>query len=316
MKKEQIIVLGANGQIGTVLTEELRKVYGTNNVLATDLQKHPVQEGLFEQLDILNAQRLNEVVENRQITQIYHLAAILSARGEQNPKWAWDINMTGLFNVLEVAKNYNCKVFFPSSIAVFGSEAPKENTPQHAVLQPKTVYGISKVAGEHWCNYYHEKYNVDVRSVRYPGIIGYQSMPGGGTTDYAVEIYHKALQGEVFQCFLSAETKLPMMYMPDAIRATLELMAAPAEQIKVRTSYNIAGMSFTPDEVYKAIQQQVPDFQITYAPDFRQAIADSWPYSIDDSPAREDWHWQPEYDLESMTKDMLVHLGEKYTVGS
>lgn len=312
MKKEQIIVLGANGQIGTVLTEELRKMYGDNNVLATDIQKHPIQEGLFEQLDILNAQRLNEVVENRQITQIYHLAAILSARGEQNPKWAWDINMTGLFNVLEVAKNYNCKVFFPSSIAVFGSKAPKENTPQHAVLQPKTVYGISKVAGEHWCNYYHEKYNVDVRSVRYPGIIGYQSMPGGGTTDYAVEIYHKALQGEVFQCFLSADTKLPMMYMPDAIRATLELMAAPAEQIKVRMSYNIAGTSFTPQEVYEAIKQQVPDFQITYEPDFRQAIADSWPYSIDDSPAREDWNWQPEYDLEGMTRDMLVHLGERY----
>lgn len=312
MKKEQIIVLGANGQIGTVLTEELRKVYGVENVLATDLQKHPIQEGLFEQLDILNAQRLNEVVENRQITQIYHLAAILSARGEQNPKWAWDINMTGLFNVLEVAKNYNCKVFFPSSIAVFGSEAPKANTPQHAVLQPKTVYGISKVAGEHWCNYYHEKYNVDVRSVRYPGIIGYQSMPGGGTTDYAVEIYHKALQGEAFQCFLSADTMLPMMYMPDAIRATLELMAAPAEQIKVRTSYNIAGMSFDPQEVYDAIKRQIPDFQITYEPDFRQAIADSWPHSIDDSHAREDWHWQPEYDLQSMTRDMLAHLGERY----
>ncbi|MDX1939790.1 MAG: NAD-dependent epimerase/dehydratase family protein [Saprospiraceae bacterium] len=312
MIKEQIIVLGANGQIGTVLTEELRKVYGKNNVLATDIQKQAIHEGPFEQLDILNSQRLDEVVEKRKITQIYHLAAILSARGEQNPKWAWDINMTGLFNVLEVAKNYNCKVFFPSSIAVFGSEAPKENTPQHAVLQPKTVYGISKVAGEHWCNYYHEKYNVDVRSVRYPGIIGYQSMPGGGTTDYAVEIYHKALQGEVFQCFLSADTMLPMMYMPDAIRATLEIMAAPAEQIKVRTSYNIAGMSFDPKEVYEAIKQQVPDFHITYEPDFRQAIADSWPHSIDDSPAHEDWHWQPEYDLESMTKDMLEHLGEKY----
>lgn len=312
MKKEQIIVLGANGQIGTVLTEELRKMYGSDQVLATDLQKHPVQEGLFEQLDILNAQRLHEVIENRHVTQIYHLAAILSARGEQNPKWAWDINMTGLFNVLEAAKIYNCRVFFPSSIAVFGSEAPKENTPQHAVLQPKTVYGISKVAGEHWCNYYYEKYNVDVRSVRYPGIIGYQSMPGGGTTDYAVEIYHKALQGELFECFLTADTKLPMLYMPDAIRATLELMAAPAEQIKVRTSYNIAGMSFDPKTIYKAIQQEIPDFQITYQPDFRQAIADSWPYSIDDTQARQDWGWQPEYDLESMTRDMLIHLGEKY----
>ncbi len=312
MKKEQIIVLGANGQIGTVLTEELRKMYGSDQVLATDLQKHSVQEGLFEQLDILNAQRLYEVIENRGVTQIYHLAAILSARGEQNPKWAWDINMTGLFNVLEAAKIYNCRVFFPSSIAVFGSEAPKENTPQHAVLQPKTVYGISKVAGEHWCNYYYEKYNVDVRSVRYPGIIGYQSMPGGGTTDYAVEIYHKALQGEVFECFLTADTKLPMLYMPDAIRATLELMAAPTEQIKVRTSYNIAGMSFDPKTIYKAIQKEIPNFQITYQPDFRQAIADSWPFSIDDTQARQDWGWQPEYDLDNMTTDMLVHLRERY----
>lgn len=312
MKKEQIIVLGANGQIGTVLTEELRKMYGSDQVLATDLQKHSVQEGLFEQLDILNAQRLYEVIENRGVTQIYHLAAILSARGEQNPKWAWDINMTGLFNVLEAAKIYNCRVFFPSSIAVFGSEAPKVNTPQHAVLQPKTVYGISKVAGEHWCNYYYEKYNVDVRSVRYPGIIGYQSMPGGGTTDYAVEIYHKALQGEVFECFLTADTKLPMLYMPDAIRATLELMAAPAEQIKVRTSYNIAGMSFDPKTIYKAIQQEIPNFQITYQPDFRQAIADSWPFSIDDTQARQDWGWQPEYDLDNMTRDMLAHLEERY----
>ncbi len=312
MKNEQIIVLGANGQIGTVLTEELRKIYNVGNVLATDIQKHTTHEGPFEQLDILNAQRLDEVVGKRKITQIYHLAAILSARGEQNPKWAWDINMTGLFNVLETAKTHRCQVFFPSSIAVFGSEAPKENTPQHAVLQPKTVYGISKVAGEHWCNYYHEKYDVDVRSVRYPGIIGYQSMPGGGTTDYAVEIYHKALQHEVFQCFLSAKTKLPMMYMPDAIRATLEIMTASAEQVKVRTSYNIAGMSFDPQAIYEAIKLQVPDFQIVYEPDFRQAIADSWPHSIDDSPAREDWGWQPEYDLESMTKDMLMHLEGRY----
>jgi nucleoside-diphosphate-sugar epimerase len=314
--QEQIIVLGANGQIGTVLTEELRNHYGSENVLATDLQKHPIQSGLFEQLDILNAQRLNEVVENRCITQIYHLAAILSARGEQNPKWAWDINMTGLFNVLEVAKNHHCRVFFPSSIAVFGSEAPKENTPQHAVLQPKTVYGISKVAGEHWCDYYHDKYGVDVRSVRYPGIIGYQSMPGGGTTDYAVEIYHKALQGETYECFLRADTMLPMMYMPDAIRATLELMAAPAERIRVRTSYNIRGMSFDPKTIYEAIKKEIPDFQITYEPDFRQAIADSWSYSIDDRQAREDWGWQPAYDLEGMTQEMLERLGERYKVGS
>ncbi len=312
MTNEQIIVLGANGQIGTVLTEELRRIYGVGNVLATDIQKHAIHEGPFEQLDILNAQRLDEVIEKRKITQIYHLAAILSARGEQNPKWAWDINMTGLFNVLESAKTHGCRVFFPSSIAVFGSEAPKDNTPQHAVLQPKTVYGISKVAGEHWCNYYHEKYNVDVRSVRYPGIIGYQSMPGGGTTDYAVDIYHKALQGEVYECFLTADTCLPMMYMPDAIRATLELMAAPAEQIKVRTSYNISGMSFDPQTIYETIRKEIPDFQITYKPDFRQNIAESWPHSIDDSPACEHWNWQPAYDLESMTRDMLAHLAERY----
>lgn len=312
MKNEQILVLGANGQIGTVLTEELRKMYGVQNVLSTDIQKQAIHQGPFEQLDILNSQRLDEVIAKRKITQIYHLAAILSARGEKNPKWAWDINMTGLFNVLESAKTHSCRVFFPSSIAVFGSEAPKENTPQHAVLQPKTVYGISKVAGEHWCNYYHEKYDVDVRSVRYPGIIGHQSMPGGGTTDYAVDIYHKALQGEVFECFLTADMKLPMMYMPDAIRATLEIMAAPAEQIKVRTSYNIAGTSFDPQEIYEAIKKQIPDFQIIYKPDFRQAIAESWPASIDDAQARKDWGWQPEYNLESMTKDMLAHLAERY----
>ncbi len=308
MNKEQILVLGANGQIGTVLTAELRKLYGNDNVLATDIQKVALHNGPFEQLDILNAQRLEEVVRKRRITQIYHLAAILSARGEQNPKWAWDINMTGLFNVLETAKTHNCRVFFPSSIAVFGAQAPANDTPQHAVLQPSTVYGISKVAGELWCKYYFDKYGVDVRSVRYPGIIGYQSLPGGGTTDYAVDIFHKALQGHVFECFLSADTCLPMMYMPDAIRATLELMAAPTAHVTIRTSYNITGTSFTPADIYAAIQTYMPDFQIIYKPDFRQAIAESWPQSVDDTEARRDWGWQPEYDLKRMTQDMLDNL--------
>ncbi|HMO38314.1 MAG TPA: NAD-dependent epimerase/dehydratase family protein [Saprospiraceae bacterium] len=312
MKKENILVIGANGQIGTVLTETLRAHFGDTRVLATDLHAPEQASGWFETLDVLDGERLNDLVAKHQIQDIYHLAAILSAKGEQNPKWAWDINMQGLFQVLEVAKMHHCRIFFPSSIAVFGGESPKYKTPQHAVLQPQTVYGISKVAGEHWCNYYHQKYQLDTRSVRYPGIIGYQSLPGGGTTDYAVDIYHKAVQGLPFECFLKADTTLPMMYMNDAIRATIELMQAPAEQVKIRTSYNIASMSFTPSEIADSIRKQIPDFQISYQPDFRQAIAESWPASIDDSAARNDWHWHPAYDLDQMTQEMLWHLQEYY----
>jgi len=312
MKKEHILVIGANGQIGTVLTEALRERYSDDQVIATDIKAPEESKGRFETLDVLDAEALHQIIKKNNIQQIYHLAAILSAKGEQNPKWAWEINMSGLFHVLEAAKEHGCRIFFPSSIAVFGGESPKEHTPQHAVLQPQFVYGISKVAGEHWCNYYFNKYGVDARSVRYPGIISYQSLPGGGTTDYAVDIYHKAVQGEAYECFLAADTPLPMMYMPDAVRATLDIMHASAKQVKLRIGYNIAAMSFTPKEIYEAIRQEVPDFQISYKPDFRQSIADSWPASIDDSAARADWGWQPEYDLDKMTKDMLTHLAERY----
>jgi nucleoside-diphosphate-sugar epimerase len=309
MKQSRILITGAGGQIGTVLTDALRQAYGADNVVATDLRDLGPQAGPVAVLDALDGNALAELVGKWEITQIYHLAAILSATGEKNPLWAWDINMRSLFHVLETARATGVqKVYYPSSIAVFGREAEKFNTPQHEVLIPETVYGISKVAGENWANYYFRRYGLDVRSLRYPGIIGYQSLPGGGTTDYAVDIYHYAVRGEAFTCFLNADTALPMLYMPDAIRATLELMEAPAEKISIRTSYNLAGMSFTPAEIAASIQKQVPGFQIQYAPDFRQAIADSWPASIDDSAARHDWGWKPEYDLDAMTGDMLKHL--------
>ena len=309
MKKTSVLIIGAGGQIGSVLTEALRAVHGSDQVVATDLRELPAQDGPTATLDALDREALGALVDQYQTTQIYHLAAILSATGEKDPMWAWDINMRSLFNVLEVAREKALdKVYYPSSIAVFGREALSENTPQHGVLIPETVYGISKVAGENWANYYFRRYGVDVRSVRYPGIIGYQSMPGGGTTDYAVDIYHHAAQGKPFTCFLSENTRLPMLYMDDAIRGTIELMEAPAEKIKIRTSYNLAGMSFTPAEIAASIQKEIPDFQISYEPDFRQAIADSWPGSIDDSHARADWGWKPAFDLDAMTRDMLAHL--------
>jgi len=307
------MLTGAGGQIGVVLTDALRKAYGPDNVVATDLRALGEQAGPTEILDALDGPALDAMIEKWRITQIYHLAAILSATGEKDPMWAWNINMSGLFNVLETARKHKLdKVYYPSSIAVFGREADGNCTPQHEVLIPETVYGISKVAGENWANYYFRRYGLDVRSLRYPGIIGYQSMPGGGTTDYAVDIYHYAVQHKPYECFLRADTRLPMCYMSDAIRATLELMEAPADKLSVRTSYNLAGMSFTPAEIAASIQREIPDFQITYKPDFRQAIADSWPGAIDDSAARADWGWQPEYDLDRMTKDMLLHLKEQY----
>lgn len=309
MKKDHILLTGAGGQIGSVLTEALRDVHGADYVIATDLRPLSDQNGPTEVLDVTNGEALEAIVTKWRIKQIYHLAAILSATGEKNPLWAWDINMKTLFNVLEVARQRKLhKVYFPSSIAVFGREAAHSKTPQYEVLIPETVYGISKVAGENWCNYYYRRYGLDVRSLRYPGIIGYQSMPGGGTTDYAVEIYHAAVKGETYSCFLSAHTKLPMLYMPDAIRGTLELMEAPANRISVRTSYNLAGMTFSPQEAAASIQKIKPDFKITYKPDFRQAIADSWPQSIDDRAARKDWDWKPEYDLDAMSKDMIENL--------
>lgn len=308
MQAETVLVIGANGQIGTVLAQALRGVYGENNVIAGDLRPPAEDHGLFEILDVLDGARLLDIVQRYKVSQIYHLAAILSAKGEQDPKRAWEINMSSLFNVLEIAKDYKLRVFFPSSIAVYGAHTPRENTPQFTIREPSTVYGISKVAGENWCNYYYMRYGLDVRSIRYPGIIGYQSLPGGGTTDYAVDIYHKAVLGQPFECFLSADTMLPMLYMDDAIRATLELMFTDPDKIQVRTSYNLAGMSFSPAEIAASIQKHIPDFSISYKPDFRQAIADSWPQSIDDSKAREEWGWKPKFDLERMTVDMLMHL--------
>jgi threonine 3-dehydrogenase len=313
MKKENILLIGAGGQIGAVLTEALRDVYGAGHVIASDVRALGEQSGPTEVLNALDGKALEAIIHKRRIHQIYHLAAVLSATGEKDPMRAWDINMTSLFNVLEISRQRSIrKVYFPSSIAVFGREASHRQTPQYEVLIPETVYGISKVAGENWCNYYYRRYGLDVRSLRYPGIIGHQSMPGGGTTDYAVEIYHDAVRGRPYECFLSAHTRLPMMYMADAIRATIELMEAPANRISVRTSYNLAGTSFTPAEVAKSIRRELPDFKIVYKPDFRQAIADSWPQTIDDRAAREDWGWKPEYDLDAMTKDMLQHLAEKY----
>ena len=312
-RNEKILVTGATGQIGTVLTEALREAYGHDNVLATDIKKPEHHTGLFEMLDILNTQRITEIVDDYQITTIYHLAAILSASGEWNPQKTWNVNMNGLLSILELARAQGIqKVFFPSTIAVFGTTTPRINTPQHTVMTPATVYGISKASGELWCKYYHDRFGLDVRSVRYPGIISYQSMPGGGTTDYAVDIFHQAILHGKYTCFLEADTRLPMMYMEDSIRATLELMAAPSDQIKERTSYNLAAMSFTPAELAAAIQKHMPEFTIDYTPDQRQAIAASWTESIDDSAARRDWGWKHHFDLDTMTTEMLQQLRKKY----
>jgi len=315
MGKQKILVVGANGQIGSVLTEALKKEFGNEQVISSDIRQPKSCEGVFEQLNILDAPRLNAIIDQYGITQIYHLAAILSAKGEANPLKTWDINITGLFVVLEAARRKKLKkVFFPSSIAVFGKNTPRKHTPQQTILNPSTVYGMTKVAGEQWCHYYFQRYGVDVRSLRYPGVIGYQSLAGGGTTDYAVDFFHKAVQGLTFHCYLKKDTRLPMIYMEDAIRATIEQMEAPAEKISIRTSYNIAGMSFTPSELTESIRSILPDFRISFEPDFRQAIAESWPESIDDRTAREDWGWKPKFDLTVMSKNMIDHLNEIYHV--
>lgn len=310
-QRESILITGANGQIGSVLVETLRREFGEDSVLATDIHKPKLESGLFEVLDVLYPNRFREIIHRYHVTQIYHLAAFLSAKAEQHPQQAWEINMKGLFNVLELARENKLRVFFPSSIAVFGPTTPPVLTPQFAITQPTTVYGISKVAGENWCQYYYLRYGVDVRSVRYPGIIGHQSMPGGGTTDYAVEIYHAAVEQKPFTCFLSKDTVLPMLYMDDAIRGTLQLMEVPSEKLSIRTSYNMAGVSFSPAEVAASIREYYPDFKVTYAPDFRQPIADSWPKSIDDQVARSEWGWSPHFNLAGITKDMLAHLSAK-----
>lgn len=306
----RILIIGANGQIGTELTHALVARHGRAAVVTSDLAPEGRVIGVHhEALDATEASALTAIVERHQITQIYLLAAALSARGEQHPKWAWDLNMKGLLNVLELARTHKLeKVFWPSSIAAFGPSTPREQTPQKTVMDPTTVYGISKLAGEGWCAWYHRVHGVDVRSLRYPGLISWKTAPGGGTTDYAIEIFHAALKNGRYTSFLARDTALPMMYMPDAIRATLELMDAPADAVRERQSYNLAGISFTPADIARAIGHQVPGFAIDYAPDFRQAIADSWPKSIDDSAAQRDWHWRMQYDLEAMVTDMLANL--------
>jgi nucleoside-diphosphate-sugar epimerase len=310
---DTILVIGACGQLGSELTLELRNMYGGQNVVAADIappkQTDLLESGPFEKVDVLDTKVLADLSSKYKFKQIYHLAAVLSATGEKNPKFAWRLNMDGLFNVLDLALEHKVgSVYWPSSIACFGPTTPRQNTPQDTIMDPNTVYGISKQAGERWCEYYFQKHGLDVRSLRYPGLIGYKALPGGGTTDYAVDIYHKALEGETFECFLSEDTYLPMMYMPDALKATLDLMHAPAEQVKVRGSYNLSAMSFSPKEIAASIRKHIPDFEIVYKPDSRQQIADSWPQSIDDSVAQQDWGWKPAYDLDAMTKDMLLNL--------
>jgi nucleoside-diphosphate-sugar epimerase len=308
----KILIIGACGQIGTELTHRLRKLYGTENVIASDIRKlnnDVVNSGPFEVVNALDFNQIEHLVEIHHITDIYLMAALLSATAEKNPAFAWDLNMNSLFHVLNLAKAKKIKkIFWPSSIAVFGPTTPKENTPQYTIMEPSTVYGISKQSGERWCEYYNHIFGVDVRSVRYPGLISWSTPPGGGTTDYAVDIFHKALSDKKYECFLSSETKMPMMYMDDAIDATIRIMQATTEQIKIRSSYNLAAMSFTPIEIAAEIKKHIPEFSITYNPDFRQKIADSWPASIDDSEARKDWNWHHEFNLETMTIDMLEHL--------
>jgi nucleoside-diphosphate-sugar epimerase len=310
--KDKILIIGASGQIGVELTLALRNLYGNANVIASDLrEQNPLLEGTgpYVALDVMNKEMLHVQVIRQGITQIYLLAAILSATGEKNPNLAWHLNMQGLLNVLDIAREEKLhKVYWPSSIAVFGPTSPRQNCPQQTIIEPTTVYGISKYAGEFWCNYYHHRYGVDVRSIRYPGLISYKSAPGGGTTDYAVEIFHEAIEHQHYTCFLKEDTYLPMMYMPDAIRGTIELMEAPANRITIRHSYNLSGMSFSPAELAGEIRKHLPAFTIQYAPDYRQTIAESWPQSIDDTVARNDWGWKPEYDLAAMTSDMLQNL--------
>ena len=309
---ETILVLGASGQIGNELTQKLRSVYGNNNVIASDIREGNedlMTSGPFEIIDATDKETILKMVKKYNVTQVYLLAAMLSATAEKFPQKAWDLNMNSLLGVLDLAKDKHIKqVYWPSSIAVFGPTTPKENTPQKTIMEPSTVYGISKLSGEFWCNYYHEKYGVDVRSLRYPGIISWKTKPGGGTTDYAVDIYFKAVESGNYECFLSEKTRLPMMYMNDAVAATIQLMQAKPEDVKIRTSYNLAAIDFSPEEIAEEIKKHIPDFKISYKPDFRQQIADSWPSSIDDSDAKKDWNWQYNFDLSSMTKEMLKNI--------
>jgi len=316
--KERILIIGSSGQIGTELVMELRSMYGNNNVIASDIRpssSEVMESGPFEKLDIMDEKLLRDIVKKYKITQVYLLAALLSATAEKNIELGWSLNMRSHSHVLDLAKDGLIKkIFWPSSIAVFGPTTPMENTPQYTVMEPNTVYGITKQAGERWNEYYFNKFGVDVRSIRYPGLVGWKAAPGGGTTDYAVDIFHQAIQHEKYESFLSENTGLPMMYMSDAIRATIELMEAPAAQVKIRSSYNLSGVSFTPKQIAEEVKKHIPDFEITYNPDFRQAIADSWPSSIDDSYAQKDWGWELKYDLEKMTSDMMINLRKQYKI--
>ncbi len=310
--KDVVLVVGSSGQIGTELVIELRKIYGNSNVVASDIRpscEKIIESGPFEELDILNEKRLREIIKKYKVSQVYLLAALLSANAEKNIEFGWKLNIRSHSNVLDLIKDGLVKkVFWPSSIAVFGLTTPKKNTPQYTIMEPNTVYGISKQTGERWNEYYFNKFNSDIRSLRYPGLIGWRAKAGGGTTDYAVNIFHEAIQKEKYECFLKNDTILPMMYMPDAIRATIEIMEAPAEKVKIRSSYNLAGISFTPKELAEEIKKYIPNFRISYNPDFRQEIANSWPQSIDDSCAQKDWGWKLNYTLEKISFDMIKNL--------
>jgi nucleoside-diphosphate-sugar epimerase len=311
MGRQKILVIGAGGQLGSELTQGLWRLFGKENVIATDI-KGPegiLGDGDFEILDVLNREKLSALIQKNKFTQIYHLAAVLSATGEKNPNLAWHLNMDGLINVLDASVEFKVsKVYWPSSIAAFGPTTPKIKTPQDTVMDPTTIYGISKQAGERWCEWFFRNKGLDVRSLRYPGLIGYKTKPGGGTTDYAVDIFFKALTDKKYECFLKPDTYLPMMYMDDAVKATIDLMEAPSEKIRIRSSYNVTAMSFSPAEIAAEIRKHIAEFEITYKPDFRQAIADSWPRSINDSAARIDWGWEPEFDLEEMANEILKNL--------
>tara|TARA_Y100000385_G_scaffold158970_1_gene164821 strand:- start:539 stop:1498 length:960 start_codon:yes stop_codon:yes gene_type:complete len=315
---DRILIIGSSGQIGTSLVINLREIYGNDNVIAADIRpssNEVMDSGPFEELDILNEQLLRKIVKKYRINQVYLLAALLSATAEKDIEFGWKLNIRSHSHVLDLAKDGLIKkIFWPSSIAVFGPTTPKENTPQYTIMEPNTVYGISKQAGERWNEYYFNKFGVDIRSIRYPGLVGWRAKAGGGTTDYAVNIFHQAIKNKQYESFLSENTRLPMMYMPDAIRATIELMEAPFERVKIRSSYNLAGVSFTPEEIAAEVSKHIPNFEMSYNPDFRQKIADSWPSSVDDSHAKKDWGWKVEYDLEKLTSDMIKNLKNQYKI--
>lgn len=315
---DRILVIGSSGQIGTELVIELRKIYGESNVVASDIRpssKRIMESGPFEKLDVMKKNKVYEIIKKHEINQVYLLAALLSAKAEQNIELGWELNMRSHSHILDLGREKLIKkIFWPSSIAVFGPNSVKKNTPQYTIMDPNTVYGISKLSGERWNEYYYNKFDVDIRSLRYPGLIGWKSHAGGGTTDYAVDIFHEAIKKQSYTCFLNSETYLPMMYMPDAIRATIQIMDSKKENIKIRSSYNLAGISFSPKELAKEIQKYIPNFEVSYKEDYRQKIANSWPMSINDTDAQKDWKWQYKYNLENMVKDIIINLKAKYKI--